>query len=92
MRIYQYPGGPVIGLLYNNQNITILPQEVLYGDLVWVEIIDSENRQGWVPKIYIALNTPTPTATYTITPTFTEGELQTATALSLMTSTPTPTP
>jgi len=91
MRIYQYPGGPVIGLLYNNQKITILPQEVVYGDLVWVEIIDSENRQGWVPKIYIVLNTPTPTPTYTITPTFTERELQTATALSLMTSTPTPT-
>ncbi len=90
MRVYQYPGGPVIGFLYQSQPITILPHEVVYGDLVWVEIIDSENRQGWVPKIYITVNTPVPTATSTFTPTVAATEFLTETVEAVISVTPTP--
>lgn len=60
MRIYQYPGGPVIGLLSQNQVITVLPGERVFADLIWVQIIDQDNRNGWVPKIYINIFTATP--------------------------------
>ncbi len=60
MRIYQYPGGPVIGLLSQNQMVTVLPGEQVYQDIIWVEIIDQDGRDGWVPKVYISVFTPTP--------------------------------
>lgn len=68
MRIYQYPGGPVIGTLVQNQLITIMPQEVVYGDLVWVQVVDSDGREGWVPKVFIHILTPTASPTATVTP------------------------
>jgi len=61
MRIYQYPGGPVVGLLSQNQVITILPEEVVFENLIWVKIVDQENRSGWVPKVYVNIFTATPT-------------------------------
>ncbi len=68
MRIYQYPGGPVIGLLAQNQLLTIMPQEVIYGNLVWVQVVDSDGREGWVPKIFIHILTPTASPSATVTP------------------------
>lgn len=62
MRIYQYPGGPIIGLLSQNQVITILPEEVVFENLIWVKIVDQENRIGWVPKVYVNIFTATPTS------------------------------
>ena len=68
LRLYQSPGGPVIGTLRSNQLLTVLPEEVVYEYLVWVKVIDEEGRQGWVPKIYVYQLTATPTATITNTP------------------------
>ena len=71
LRLYQSPGGPVIGTLRSNQLLTVLPEELVYEYLVWVKVIDEEGRQGWVPKIYVYQLTATPTATITNTPTLT---------------------
>ena len=68
MRIYQYPGGPVIGTLWQNQLLTIMPQEVIYGNLVWVQVIDEEGRDGWVPKVFIHILTPTASPSASVTP------------------------
>ncbi len=68
MRLYQSPGGPVIGTLRANQLLTVLPEEVIYEDLVWVKVIDEEGRLGWVPRIYIFQLTATPTSNITNTP------------------------
>jgi uncharacterized protein YgiM (DUF1202 family) len=72
MQIYQSPGGPVIGTLKPNQLITVLLEEKLYENLMWVKIIDEEGREGWIPKIYVFQLTATPTATGTDTPVVTE--------------------
>lgn len=69
MQIYQYPGGPVIGPLRVNQQITVLYRHQLYMGLVWVEIQDQEGRVGWVPEVYVRALTPTPTVSPTITAT-----------------------
>jgi uncharacterized hydrophobic protein (TIGR00271 family) len=71
LRLYQSPGGPVIGTLRSNQLLTVLPEEVVYEYLVWVKVIDEEGRQGWVPKIYVYQLTATPTTTLTSSPTST---------------------
>ncbi len=71
LRLYQSPGGPVIGTLRSNQLLTVLPEEVVYEYLVWVKVIDEEGRQGWVPKIYVYELTATPTTTRTSSPTST---------------------
>jgi uncharacterized hydrophobic protein (TIGR00271 family) len=71
LRLYQSPGGPVIGTLRSKQLLTVLPEEVVYEYLVWVKVIDEEGRQGWVPKIYVYQLTATPTTTLTSSPTST---------------------
>lgn len=63
MRIYQFPGGPVIGLLSQNQAVTVLPGSRTFEGLIWVQIIDQDNRSGWVPQVYIQIYTATPTST-----------------------------
>jgi hypothetical protein len=68
LRLYQSPGGPVIGTLRSNQLLIVLHEEVIYEYLVWVKVIDEEGRQGWVPKIYVYQLTATPTATVTGSP------------------------
>jgi hypothetical protein len=68
MRLYQSPGGPVIGSLRSNQLLTVLYDEVIYDYLVWVRVIDEEGRVGWIPKIYVYQLTATPTATFTNSP------------------------
>ena len=46
-KIYQNPGGPVIGDLYFQQSVTILYRKVLFGGLTWIEIQDF-GRENWV--------------------------------------------
>lgn len=84
MRIYQSPGGPVIGTLKTNQLITVLPEEILFDNLLWVKIVDEEGREGWVPKIYVFQLTSTPLPTNTNTP------HSTNTPFSIQTFSPTP--
>jgi uncharacterized hydrophobic protein (TIGR00271 family) len=67
--IYQNPGGPVIGTLKPGQRITILYGREILDGLIWIEIIDSEGRIGWIPEVYVYTITPTFTATPTLTST-----------------------
>lgn len=63
MKIYQYPGGPVIGNLYAGQVITVLYGREVYDGLLWVEIKDADGRTGWVPQIFIEQLMPSVTPT-----------------------------
>jgi uncharacterized hydrophobic protein (TIGR00271 family) len=80
MRIYQNPGGPVIGTLRANQLITVLLEEELFENIMWVKILDEEGREGWVPKIYVFQLTATPTPTSTFTPVVTSSPTPSATS------------
>jgi uncharacterized hydrophobic protein (TIGR00271 family) len=71
MRIYQSPGGPVIGSLRPGQVVTLLYRQQVYAGLVWVEIRDAEGRLGWVPLLYLQAFTETPTPINTQTATIT---------------------
>jgi uncharacterized hydrophobic protein (TIGR00271 family) len=61
LKLYQSPGGPVIGQLRTGQWLTILYGRQEYEGIVWVDVIDEEGRIGWVPEIYLSRPTPTPT-------------------------------
>lgn len=69
--LLQFPGGPIIATLRNNQALTVLHETDTYGGYVWIKVRDEDGRIGWVPEIFIFLYTPTPTATATRTPTAT---------------------
>jgi uncharacterized hydrophobic protein (TIGR00271 family) len=71
MRIYQSPGGPIIGTLRSNQLLIVLPDEIEFEYIIWVKVIDDEGREGWVPKIYVFELTSTPVPSSTFTPVFT---------------------
>ncbi len=79
MRIYQNPGGPIIGTLRPNQLIIVLLEEELFENIMWVKILDEEGREGWVPKIYVFQLTATPSPTSTNTPLFTSSPSPSAT-------------
>jgi uncharacterized hydrophobic protein (TIGR00271 family) len=68
-RIYQRPGGPIIGYLYAGQKVTILYGREINNGLTWVEIRDAEGRLGWIPEVFIQILLPT--STLTISPTTT---------------------
>jgi uncharacterized hydrophobic protein (TIGR00271 family) len=68
LKIYQRPGGPVIGILIPGQKIAILYGKEVYKGLSWVEIIDSDGRIGWTPESFIQLLLPTLTRTNSPTP------------------------
>lgn len=61
LRLYQQPGGPVIGYLSLNRPIWRLYETQIYGGLVWVQVRDSDGRVGWVPEIYLRMPTAIPT-------------------------------
>jgi hypothetical protein len=69
LKMYQNPGGPVIGNLLPGQEVTILYGKQIYNGLVWIEVQDAEHRVGWVPEVFIRLLLPTLTATTSSTPT-----------------------
>jgi uncharacterized hydrophobic protein (TIGR00271 family) len=68
LRLYQQPGGPVIGYLSYYQPIWRLYETQIYKGLVWVQIRDSEGRVGWIPEIYLRVPTTTPTQPIESTP------------------------
>lgn len=68
LQLRQWPGGPEIGpVLRNGMLLTVLYGSQTQDGLVWVEVVDSEGRVGWVPQFYLVVITPSPTATPTIT-------------------------
>lgn len=66
--IYQSPGGPPIGQLLPGQRITVLYRSLVYRDVVWIEIEDSDKRTGWVPGLYVRTLAPSPIASPSRTP------------------------
>jgi len=58
-KLYQEPGGPIIGDLLNGQKVTILYGREIYAGMYWVEVRDAEGRIGWLPEIYIQPIIPT---------------------------------
>ncbi|MCD6401412.1 MAG: DUF389 domain-containing protein [Anaerolineales bacterium] len=61
LKIRQFPQGPVIGTLRVGEPLIILYDRQVVSGIVWIEVIDSQGRHGWVPQIYVL--TPTPTLT-----------------------------
>ncbi|MEW6094787.1 MAG: DUF389 domain-containing protein [Chloroflexota bacterium] len=61
LQLYQSPGGPVVGQLRANQQLTVLYGRQVYMSLVWVEVMDEEGRVGWVPEVYLQPIEMTPT-------------------------------
>jgi uncharacterized hydrophobic protein (TIGR00271 family) len=66
MRLRQYPNGPIIATLLEGDTLTVLYGQEIVNGLIWVEVVDSEGRTGWIPQIYVL--TPTLTLTITETP------------------------
>lgn len=60
LRLYQTPGGPVIGQIRAGQVLTLLYGKKELDGLIWVEVMDNEGRIGWMPEAYLFLVTATP--------------------------------
>jgi uncharacterized hydrophobic protein (TIGR00271 family) len=60
LQLSQSPGGPVIGQIRPGQGLNLLYGRQESGGLVWVEVMDSEGRVGWIPEIYLRVVTATP--------------------------------
>ena len=69
LKIYQRPGGPIIGNLLPGQKVTILYGKEMYNGLAWIEIQDADGRFGWAPEVFIQLFLPTSTPTSSPIPT-----------------------
>jgi len=66
--LVQSPGGPSIGQLRAGDLVTVMYETQVYDGLVWLQVVDSEGRIGWLPQIHLMVITYTPTATGTATP------------------------
>jgi hypothetical protein len=60
LKLYQSPGGPVIGKIIRGQTLTLLYEKQEVNGLIWVNVMDSEGRVGWIPETYLIQITPTP--------------------------------
>ncbi len=61
LKLYQSPGGPVIGQLRVGQWLTVLYGRQEHEGVIWIEVRDEEERVGWLPEIYLLQPTPTST-------------------------------
>lgn len=68
LKLYQQPGGPVIGEIKPGQEITVMGEEKVFEGLMWTKVADAEGRVGWIPKVTIQIRTATPTQTATPMP------------------------
>jgi uncharacterized hydrophobic protein (TIGR00271 family) len=60
LQLYQFPGGPVIGQLLPGQVLKVLYGRQEYNGLVWIEVMDQDGRNGWIPEVYLVQVTLTP--------------------------------
>jgi uncharacterized hydrophobic protein (TIGR00271 family) len=60
LKLYQSPGGPEIGVIRSGQVLTLLYGKQEFDGLIWVEVMDSEERLGWIPETYLFSVTATP--------------------------------
>lgn len=60
LQLYQSPNGPVIGQIRSGQGLTLLYGKQEESGLIWIEVMDSDGRVGWIPEIYLLVVTATP--------------------------------
>jgi hypothetical protein len=72
-QLRQSPNGPVIATLVYGEPVTILYGVEVAAGIVWIEVMDSAGRIGWIPQVYLNIFTPVPSTTTTLTP-FPDGE------------------
>lgn len=60
LQLYQSPNGPVIGQIRPGQGLTLLYGKQDENGLIWIEVMDSDGRIGWIPEIYLRVVTATP--------------------------------
>jgi hypothetical protein len=60
LQLYQSPGGPAIGQISFQQKLTLLYRQTEVDGLVWVEVMDTDGRVGWIPEVYVRTITATP--------------------------------
>ena len=60
LQLYQSPNGPVIGQIRSGQGLILLYGKQEESGLIWIEVMDSEGRVGWIPEIYLLTVTATP--------------------------------
>jgi len=60
LQLYQSPNGPVIGQIRPGQGLILLYGKQEESGLIWIEVMDSEGRVGWIPEIYLLMVTATP--------------------------------
>ncbi|MDD2921461.1 MAG: DUF389 domain-containing protein [Anaerolineales bacterium] len=60
LKLYQSPGGPVIGAISRGQTLTLLYERREVNGLIWLNVIDGEGRVGWIPEMYLNQVTATP--------------------------------
>jgi uncharacterized hydrophobic protein (TIGR00271 family) len=58
LRLFAYPGGPVIGYLQAGQVITVLYGRQELNGIIWIEIQDPEGRIGWIPEFFLEIVEP----------------------------------
>lgn len=61
LQLYQSPGGPVIGSIRSKQDLILLYGKQELGGLIWVQVMDSEGRIGWIPQLFLIQVTTTAT-------------------------------
>jgi hypothetical protein len=61
--LVQTPGGPSIGKLRTGDYITVLYGSQVLDGLVWLQVMDSDGRIGWIPQINVSVVTLTPSVT-----------------------------
>jgi uncharacterized hydrophobic protein (TIGR00271 family) len=65
VKLRQSPAGPVIGTLQEGSYVRVLYGSEVFDGLVWLEVMDTEGRLGWMPQVYLIVVTLTPSATST---------------------------
>jgi len=66
--LLQTPGGASIARLREGSYVTVLYGYQIMDGLVWLEVMDNQDRLGWIPQIYLTIVTQTPTITPSTTP------------------------
>jgi len=63
--LYQEPGGPVIAALRLNAIILDLNETQSFEGIIYVRVMDEDDRVGWLPQMYVQYPTTVPSATAT---------------------------
>jgi len=65
----EFPNGPAIAHLEPGTQLLMLYGYQIVDGWVWIEVLDPDGRQGWIPQFYTQVITLTPTDTPAASPT-----------------------